>query len=77
MCIRDSNISLSVITGLVSNNKPFVLSVYGHPTLGNHFVAGYGYYINGSAASAIVNDGHGNRNVYINVYATSTNNTIG
>lgn len=60
----------SWIFSCVSNNKPYILGLYNHPTYNNHWVTGYGYSNTGTSYFAIVNDGHGNSEIYINTNYT-------
>ena len=58
---------IGIIMNVVLDSHPYVLGVHNHPTYDEHWVTGYGYY---STNYAIVNDGWGSTNVYINLSYT-------
>ena len=59
-----------IYSRVASFNRPYILLLSGAPTYGNHWVTGYGYEDNSNGSFAIVNNGWGNREIYINlVYA--------
>ncbi len=61
---------VSWIFSCVSNNKPYIIGLSNHPQYNNHWVTGYGYSNSGTSYFAIVNDGHGSREIYINTNYT-------
>ncbi len=60
--------SINQIISAVSNDTPFTLAIYSHPTYNNHWVLGYGYYDGSSDDYALVNDGWGSVDVWVHLY---------
>ncbi len=60
---------IGLIMNYISASRPFVLGLHNHPTYSEHWVTGYGY-SHGTTDYAIVNDGWGNTNIYINLSYT-------
>lgn len=56
-----------VTYGSITNGRPYIVNVNGHPTYGNHAMTAYAY----SDNWPVVNDGWGNTSIYINPGYTS------
>ncbi len=75
--ISMDNPSISLVASYVTSDKPFILGVRGHAELGDHYVTGYGYESAGGSNYAIVNDGHGESGVRINMNSSGMQQMIG
>lgn len=66
--IVKENYSSSSFKTRINANRPVVVGLENHPTYEDHWVTAYGYYISTTptVAYVIVNDGWGDRGVYIN-----------
>lgn len=61
------NTTLTYVTSFVGSNRPFVFGTWGASAHGDHWMTGYGYSIQGDSTYIISNDGHGAREVFVNM----------
>lgn len=61
-----SSFSFSKVKTQINNNRPIIIGTSNHPTFGNHWVIGHGYFTSTVDGNyVIVNNGWGDNNVWI------------